>query len=70
MHTYPKSTIDAILALFSAFDIGISLETNPIMPLTIYTNIYRWSDGSYRDYREPENADGDAFLAEERSNNE
>jgi hypothetical protein len=60
MKSYTKSEIDCILALFQAFDITIAVESNPIFPLTIYTNVYHWHDGTYHSSAEPEDAIVDA----------
>jgi hypothetical protein len=53
MKSYTKSEIDAVLALFQAFGITIAVESNPILPLTIYTNVFRWSDETYHSIPEP-----------------
>ena len=52
MKSYTKSEIDAVLALFQAFGITIAVESNPILPLTIYTDVFRWHDGTYRNFPE------------------
>lgn len=56
MQTYTKLEVDAVLAMFSAFDIGIEVENGkPSEPMTIRAKVYKWSDGTYHDRQQEKN---------------